>query len=80
MGCGRTRVLRSRITSYNVCYTKLLRSVTGGIKTAVNLGATNSVTVGVNTSVITSYSIHYTKLYEEEAETKDMHKASSDMA
>ena len=56
-----------RITSYNVCYTKLLRRL--------HIGATkeNSTRTkrylrkryfGLLQHVITSYSIHYTKLYE----------------
>ena len=56
-----------RITSYNVCYTKLLRaSVTimskFGIETEQVATYKNSFH-GV-AGVITSYSIHYTKLYE----------------
>ena len=48
-----------RITSYNVCYTKLLRDgsfywVYAHVRVALNPDG----------SVITSYSIHYTKLYE----------------
>ena len=46
----------TRITSYNVCYTKLLRS--GGGEHHVDGGAL------LKDFVITSYSIHYTKLYE----------------
>ena len=46
----------SRITSYNVCYTKLLRDV---IEAAVK-----RVLSTLNGGVITSYSIHYTKLYD----------------
>ena len=51
------KVLTTRITSYNVCYTKLLRVglVAGGYKDAL---------LGFDRSVITSYSIHYTKLYD----------------
>ena len=44
-------LFRTRITSYNVCYTKLLR-------------ACASAPRGRRHPVITSYSIHYTKLYE----------------
>ena len=51
----------SRITSYNVCYTKLLR----------NRGCCNFAPAALRFGlpcyarcVITSYSIHYTKLYE----------------
>ena len=43
---------QGRITSYNVCYTKLLRH-----------SSWKSVTTWAR-CVITSYSIHYTKLYE----------------
>ena len=39
-----------RITSYNVCYTKLLRGISSPAHARLR--------------VITSYSIHYTKLYE----------------
>ena len=56
-----------RITSYNVCYTKLLRIVQvlgtkgcGQIKVFVILGHAHKIAK----AVITSYSIHYTKLYE----------------
>ena len=56
-----------RITSYNVCYTKLLRKGIGRAvaeKFAQN-GADIAFTYNSNKeSVITSYSIHYTKLYE----------------
>ena len=45
-----------RITSYNVCYTKLLR-IDRDRAVCVPL-------VSGGTAVITSYSIHYTKLYE----------------
>ena len=61
----------NRITSYNVCYTKLLRS---RVRVLVTYDFRFSLPVwfGINiplasTSemvVITSYSIHYTKLYE----------------
>ena len=46
----------NRITSYNVCYTKLLRRVIAKVVPARHLLR--------NLDVITSYSIHYTKLYE----------------
>ena len=45
---------RIRITSYNVCYTKLLRYI-----------RSEQPKLYKNIAVITSYSIHYTKLYEE---------------
>ena len=50
--------LGSRITSYNVCYTKLLRFkyFTSSIK--------KLIIIELFVIVITSYSIHYTKLYE----------------
>ena len=56
--------LNSPITSYNVCYTKLLR-----ISDHKHHGPSTStdnfaVPFGNNFIVITSYSIHYTKLYE----------------
>ena len=62
-----------RITSYNVCYTKLLR-VTFTNKAAAEMRErvgdllgdnkkANQLTMGTF-HVITSYSIHYTKLYE----------------
>ena len=77
-------ILRDRITSYNVCYTKLLRGTTGsGKSVALNAMVLSllykaspeqvrlimidpkmlelSVYEGI---VITSYSIHYTKLYD----------------
>ena len=73
-----------RITSYNVCYTKLLRiqskryqalafkgmnheSIIRQLKQPIPMSiATHRGTERVNLSpiVITSYSIHYTKLYE----------------
>ena len=71
----------TRITSYNVCYTKLLRGMTElrtwtddiFAKYFLNLPGVASVEVGgglvrevhvLPDHVITSYSIHYTKLYE----------------
>ena len=45
-----------RITSYNVCYTKLLRDSSHRRVGGRRQEATHAV--------ITSYSIHYTKLYE----------------
>ena len=68
-----------RITSYNVCYTKLLRISVLEIK---DFGLINNISVFPNPTtqfvtisiqefegleyqfVITSYSIHYTKLYD----------------
>ena len=70
--------LISRITSYNVCYTKLLR-VQDGLRrmvteqedvyyyiTVMNENYTHpAMPEGAEEGiVITSYSIHYTKLYE----------------
>ena len=64
-----------RITSYNVCYTKLLRVSSSGLVTAVSQGVTTIKATaqdgGIYSEsevqvllVITSYSIHYTKLYD----------------
>ena len=57
--------LLDRITSYNVCYTKLLRKFAGyrglGRSSPLNSG---SLLSRMRISVITSYSIHYTKLYD----------------
>ena len=69
-----------RITSYNVCYTKLLRYVYYAIRShniyviegdqqttndALRIQKAGAKAIQVNTgNVITSYSIHYTKLYE----------------
>ena len=57
-----------RITSYNVCYTKLLRPDSPGFRGAVaapisepHKGLPKS---SGDETVITSYSIHYTKLYD----------------
>nr|WP_238995544.1 hypothetical protein [Streptomyces cyaneogriseus] len=55
----------ARITSYNVCYTKLLR---GGRTPPLRpdrrtAGAGHPLRAGAE-RVITSYSIHYTKLYD----------------
>ena len=57
---------KNRITSYNVCYTKLLREISGN-----DIGNFSIQTYVADQSyfklygfVITSYSIHYTKLYE----------------
>ena len=75
----------TRITSYNVCYTKLLRSLFGQTlaKQVAQILAISSPTIlevgagsgrlaadlllaleGQGKLVITSYSIHYTKLYD----------------
>ena len=70
----------SRITSYNVCYTKLLRMSKNLLVKVYAEGTTGRVDIIGNISewnqnnavemrskcedVITSYSIHYTKLYE----------------
>ena len=62
-----------RITSYNVCYTKLLRTKSQGLYIGASLeGAViepdnqrNKIYYGrAVTLVITSHSIHYTKLYD----------------
>ena len=58
----------NRITSYNVCYTKLLRLQ--GDAAALRLGEGDIGRIeqqhpgGPQEAVITSYSIHYTKLYD----------------
>ena len=67
----------ARITSYNVCYTKLLRSITAACRPPccslqrlslrqhiTSLPKVCSVPIFFTAFVITSYSIHYTKLYE----------------
>ena len=68
-----------RITSYNVCYTKLLRTMLPFIANFLNSSSMNGLLFclcrvkcfrfpvcgpGHQKFVITSYSIHYTKLYE----------------
>ena len=61
-----------RITSYNVCYTKLLRTCTRVEESEGSWYYTfeyeplqaDYVTVEKGSVVITSYSIHYTKLYD----------------
>ena len=80
-----------RITSYNVCYTKLLRNSTtlkilkSARKTPINITTLAKdlnlsepyvseqvralEDLGLVSIVITSYSIHYTKLYEFRANT-----------
>ena len=55
-----------RITSYNVCYTKLLRGTASCInapRCRTRRTASAKARVSAQT-VITSYSIHYTKLYD----------------
>ena len=65
----------TRITSYNVCYTKLLRllkrdkqaastKTTGGQTISKNPLELRTATIFGLLFVITSYSIHYTKLYD----------------
>ena len=49
------KILAIRITSYNVCYTKLLRTALHLLLSPVGAAIP---------CVITSYSIHYTKLYD----------------
>ena len=51
-----------RITSYNVCYTKLLRLLFIAIILVPRLR--ENFGFKISKCVITSYSIHYTKLYE----------------
>ena len=63
---------RARITSYNVCYTKLLRKFHDADADEQVVGhdrhehdeRCERVVLTEATPVITSYSIHYTKLYE----------------
>ena len=62
--------METRITSYNVCYTKLLRA-TAIAKADLIVTELAVFSIGENglileeiDSVITSYSIHYTKLYD----------------
>ena len=67
----------TRITSYNVCYTKLLRGQRwANVDVELECGSgvvpfeysmknkVHSVQWAMGLDVITSYSIHYTKLYE----------------
>ena len=72
VGCV-SNILQIRITSYNVCYTKLLRHA--GVACADDRDRRRACQVASHVrqaiqnflsgvSVITSYSIHYTKLYE----------------
>ena len=62
-----------RITSYNVCYTKLLRKRFSGVVYSSIFLLYNSSTSASDISmlfiVITSYSIHYTKLYDSSGDT-----------
>ena len=71
--CGQQRLRdEARITSYNVCYTKLLREAitpqSGPLSWSVPLWLLLLIDTGESAfegdCVITSYSIHYTKLYE----------------
>ena len=61
-----------RITSYNVCYTKLLRAprVPRPRSCSTRSWSSSSRRGRPTSSVITSYSIHYTKLYELGPEAK----------
>ena len=78
IGKAHITALTIRITSYNVCYTKLLRSVShlkypdhynfnrkdiAGIQKIFAETSGNKIII-VTENVITSYSIHYTKLYD----------------
>ena len=84
--------MKSRITSYNVCYTKLLRFDKAGAYAIQGLAAAmvrriagsysnvvglplcevvEALTAAGLTSVITSYSIHYTKLYDWSRSSKE---------
>ena len=69
------QVARLRITSYNVCYTKLLRRsvwlpISGWSSSTISPGKSAMVIsqaaarAAATRNVITSYSIHYTKLYD----------------
>ena len=58
-----------RITSYNVCYTKLLRGPSQGGDCADAVEPMSQLSPmprasAIGPRVITSYSIHYTKLYD----------------
>ena len=62
-----------RITSYNVCYTKLLRKDESGNTIPSQRLASGELAFvevkkrsTIEAAVITSYSIHYTKLYDQE--------------
>ena len=61
---------QNRITSYNVCYTKLLRDLYLESPSKAILALNEAIYEALNNKailiedVITSYSIHYTKLYE----------------
>ena len=68
---SRRRGGRRRITSYNVCYTKLLRGRRRRLlprdcdrQQAQAAEHRDQVVGDIGGGVITSYSIHYTKLYE----------------
>ena len=54
-----TKCIQDRITSYNVCYTKLLRNSDSDL-CLYDLVESRDIP----SPVITSYSIHYTKLYD----------------
>ena len=71
----------TRITSYNVCYTKLLRMdmLEYEPDKLYKLGkipqyAYVHVSLKLHNYVITSYSIHYTKLYEAPAPSARWHR------
>ena len=82
-----------RITSYNVCYTKLLRGADQGASrhpgvVALSVGgdarrrqrSRPARRVGGHASVITSYSIHYTKLYDSDVSVDARFRAIGDFA
>ena len=59
----------NRITSYNVCYTKLLRLDAFAKVRNLVVGAGDGREHVAGNLVITSYSIHYTKLYDTPSRT-----------
>ena len=68
-----------RITSYNVCYTKLLRKmrlVADMVRGMEVNRALDVLKFSSKEAVITSYSIHYTKLYDYQVDLHDQHYLS----